>query len=253
MANETTEVRGKLQEGSAVLDEPFLGEDAQESIPDEERTHEARRLRDRALMLRRRLHSTSLELATVLHRIYHADLWTEMGHDSFMEFTEGELEIGYRSCMYSIRIVDAMNRYGISLTRARQIGWGRLRVLLPHLTEHGASDLLARAERMSVRELESSLRTGTEQPPEEHKVSLSCTPAEAAVIYDALDYAKRRLDIQSSSSAMEHICQEWMISNEGEISQVALPDLIEFVRKNYGVCLIQEGQPNIEEMLEGSG
>ena len=247
-----TKELGEPQKG-IPLEEPFLGEDTQESIPPEERTHEARRLRDRALMLRRRLHSTSLELATVLHRIYHADLWTEMGHDSFMEFTEGELEIGYRSCMYSIRIVDAMNRYGISLARARQIGWGRLRVLLPHLTEHGASDLLTRAERMSVRELENSLRSSTGQAQEEHKVSLLCTSAEASVIYDAIDYAKRRLDTQSSSSAMEYICQEWMIANEGEVNQVALPELIEFARKNYGVRLVQEGQPDIEEMLEGSG
>lgn len=246
-----SEVRGKTQEG-IILDEPFLGEDTRETIPEEERTHEARRLRDRALMLRRRLHSTSLELATVLHRIYHAGLWAEMGHASFMEFTEGELEIGYRSCMYSIRIVDAMNRYDISLARAREVGWGRLRVLLPYLTEHGASDLLSSAERMSVRELESSLRETTGQTVEEHRVVLTCTPAEAAVIYDALDYAKRRLDTKSSSSAMEHICQEWMIVNEGEVSQVALPELIEFVQRNYGVRLVQEGQPDIEEMLEDS-
>lgn len=249
MAKETTELRGVPQVG-VILDDPFLGEDTQETIPKEERVQEARRLRDRALMLRRRLHSTSLELATVLHRIYHAELWAEMGHDSFMAFTEGELEIGYRSCMYSIRIVDAMNRYGIPLARAREIGWGRLRVLLPHLTEHGTTDLLARAERMSVRELDASFRGSEQQTPEEHRVMLTCTSAEASVIYDAIDYAKRRLDTKSSSSAMEHICQEWMISSEGETSQVALQDIIGFVQKNYGVVLVQEGQPDIEEMLE---
>lgn len=238
----------KVQE--TMLDDPFLGEDTQEVIPQEERLNEARRLRDRALMLRRRLHSASLELATVLHRIYHAELWAEMGHKSFEVFAEGELEIGYRSCMYSIRIVDAMNRYGISLARAREVGWGRLRVLLPYFTEHGTSELLTRAERMSVRELESSLRVSGQQTQEEHKVLLTCTPSEAAVIYDAIDYAKRRLDTKSSSSAMEHICQEWMISSEGEVSQVALQDIIGFVQKNYGVTLAQEGQPDIEEMLE---
>lgn len=210
---------------------------------------EPEEVRAKALTLRGSMDKTAIDLAEVLHIIYHKEQWRDFGFDSFEKYTESELDVGYRSAMASIQIISKMKEHGISMARARELGWGKMRALLPHLTSKNAESLLEMADGQSVRGIKTKLiEDGTIVPkeaPETHKFIADCSAAEAAVILDAIDAAKKRLGTESVSSALEYITQEWAMANEGDASQTSLQDIINFCERNYGVTLVvkeEEGE-----------
>lgn len=216
----------------------------------------ASELRAQALALKGKVNSTLIELAEILHVIYNTEKWKDFGFNSFEAYVETELSIGYRSAMYSVNIISKVKEHNIPMLQAMQLGWGRLRALLPHLTAKNAETLLDMASTKSVREIQTELKsdapTGDSSLPETKKLSFDCTPAEAAVVFDALDEAKKRLDTQSISSALEFLAQEWLMANEGETSQTSLQDIITFCERNYGVILsaAENATQNLSERIE---
>jgi hypothetical protein len=220
----------------------------------------AEAIRARALELKQNINRASIDLAEVLHEIYHKELWKDYGYESFQAYSEGELDVGYRSAMYSIKIIETLNRHAIPMDQARQLGWGRLRAILPHITERNVTGVLDMASTRSVRQIEAEFADGgivSGSPvASQHAIRFLCTEAEASAIYDALDEAKRRLETDVSSSAMEFIAQEWMMYSEGGVSNLSLDNIVDFVYRNYGVRLeriADEEQPDIEEIVDEAG
>jgi len=212
-------------------------------------------LRTKALDLRRTINVAAIELAEVLHEIYQSEKWREFeAFDSFEKYVETELEIGYRSAMYSVKIISTMKSHNISMEQARQLGWGRLRSILPHITSRNVGSLLEMAASRSVRQIQEELKesgVATNQLPETTKIVFNCSSSEAAIIFDALEEAKRRLNTESLSSSLEFLASEWLMANEGETSQTSLQDIINFVERNYGVTLVpSETSQEIAEMVE---
>jgi len=198
-------------------------------------------VRSKALSLRGSMNQTAIELAEVLHLIYHKEQWREFGFVSFEKYTESELDVGYRSAMTSVNIISKMKEHNISMVRAKQLGWGKMRELLPHITSKNVDSLLSIADGQSVRGLKEQLiENGTVvlSKPETHRFIAECSASEASVILDAIDEAKKRLNTESTSSALEYIAQEWAMANEGETSQTSLQGIIDFCKRNYGVTLI---------------
>lgn len=245
MENEssTLEIKKQTQEIDPIAQEE------EEEVQDVEDLTPSQ-LRNRALSLRRKINMAAIELAEVIHRIYHSEAWKEFGYETFKEYTESELEIGYRSAMYSVRIVATMRTHNITMTQAKQLGWGRLRAILPHITERNVGSLLSMASEKSVREIESNFsETEDSAIPETHNIIVKCSASEASVIFDAIDEAKRRLDTDSTSSALEFLAQEWLFANEGEVSQLSLDDIIKFCDRNYGIKVapIDGSSQNLQE------
>lgn len=210
-------------------------------------------LRSKALAIKQSINRASIELAEVLHEIYHAELWRTYGYASFAKYTENELEVGYRSAMYSVRIIEAVLRYGIPIDQAKELGWGRFRAILPHITEKNVTTLVDMASQKSVREIQKEFSEGTDVVggQEYHRITLLCSDSESSVIYDALDDAKKRINTESSGSAISFIAQEWLMANDGSMSQVSLEQLIDFVHRNYGVHLkVGEGEWNNSQDVE---
>lgn len=217
-------------------------------------TETSQALRDKALAIKQGINRASIELAEVLHEIYHAELWRGYGYASFAKYTERELEVGYRSAMYSVRIIEAVLRYDIPMAQAKELGWGRFRAILPHITESNVTTLVDMAGSKSVRDIHKELSEAGEVVggQEYHRITLLCSDSESSVIYDALDEAKKRINTDSSGSAISFIAQEWLITNEGDASQLSLAQIIEFAQRNYGVKLEvgeDAGQQDIEEMV----
>lgn len=205
-------------------------------------------LRNRALTLRENINRTAIDLADVLHAIYHGEKWRDFGFSSFEKYVEADLEVGYRSAMMSVKIISAVKEHNITMQQARHLGWGRLRALLPHITSKNIGSLLDMASSHSVREIQTVLGdktalTGpTTTTPETHQLTFNCTASEASIILDAIDEAKKRLSTESTSSALEFVAQEWSVANEGDSSQVSLQDIIDFCERNYGVVLSLAGE-----------
>lgn len=199
-------------------------------------------IRSKALSLRGSMNQTAIELAEVLHVIYHKEQWRSFGFESFEKYAESELDVGYRSAMTSVNIISKMKEHGISMEQAKQLGWGKMRELLPHITSKNADSLLSIASGQSVRGIKEKLiENGTIVPskgPETHRFIAECSASEAAIILDVIDEAKKRLNTESTSSALEYITQEWSMANEGETSQTSLQGIIDFCKRNYGVVLV---------------
>lgn len=213
-------------------------------------------LRSRALDLRCKINRAAIDLAEILHAIYNGEKWRDYEFKTFAEYVESELEVGYRSAMYSVKIISTMKEHNISMAQARLLGWGRLRAILPHITSHNVGNLLDMAASRSVLQIQKELiESGVTVPQvETHKLVVDCSASEAAVIFDALNEAKRRLGTESTSAALEFCLSEWNIANEGEVSQTSLQDIVSFCERNYGVTLVAgESSSEIEDVIAGSG
>lgn len=213
-------------------------------------------LRIKALDLRRTINTAAIDLAEVLHEMYQSEKWREFEvFDTFAQYVEAELEIGYRSAMYSIKIVASLKTHNIPMEQARQLGWSKLRSLLPHITSKNAISLLEMASTRSVREIQTELKDSgvvTPATPETTKINFNCSPSEASVIFDTLDSVKQKLNTESMSSALEFLCQEYLMAEDGDTSRVSIENIITFCERNYGVTLvISEGsQQEVGEMVE---
>lgn len=211
-------------------------------------------LRSYALALRGQINMAAIGLAEVLHSVYQSERWRDFGFGSFQEYVETELEVGYRSAMYSVKIISTMKEHHISMVQARELGWGRLRAILPHITTRNVGSLLDMANTKSVREIQTELTdSGIISPgtAETNRLTFNCTPSEASIIFDSIDEAKKRLDTESISSALEFVCQEWTMANEGETSQTSLSDIIAFCERNYGVTLVASGEsPEVADIID---
>lgn len=209
-------------------------------------------VRAKALSLRGNMNRTAIELAEVLHVVYHKEQWREFGYASFEKYTESELDVGYRSAMTSVNIIAKMKEHGISMKEGKKLGWGKMRELLPHMTSKNVDALLDLAAGQSVRGIKAKLvEEGAITIPdtvETHKFTVDCSSSEASIILDAIDEAKKRLNTESTSSALEYITQEWAMANEGDTSQTSLQSIIKFCKRNYGVTLeiVEEGEDEIE-------
>lgn len=234
--------KGKKEKSKAlVVKDPLAGK-----LPEDSDA-----LRKRTLDLRCRINTDFVYLAGAIQKIYHQGYWQGWGFSSFKEYVETELSIGYRQSMHYIGIMDSIDRYGIPLQRAIDLGWTRMREIVPHITDGNVQDLLTRAEGMSASQIQQEFLV-TPPTTTRHTINVVASASEASAIFDAIDEAKRRLETESTSSALEYICQEWMMGNEGDASQLDIDSVVDFVHRNYGVTLVkkdEEEQPDLNKMM----
>lgn len=113
--------------------------------------------------------------------------------DDFQNIAKA-LGIGHRKAYNLVQIDRVFGPLGISAKRLRKIGWTKLALLAPHVTEAGADQWLTLAETMTAYQLKRCLR-GEEVVPETKAVLLYLTPTQYVIFEKALISAGATLSV----------------------------------------------------------
>lgn len=187
-------------------------------------------------------------LGGVLSHIYNEGIFKSAGYDGkrgFANYVEKELGIQYRKAMYLIDIYTAFRRLGVDEKRLTQIGWSKAKELTKIATPENFNDLIEYAQSHTRDEViahvqTSTVTTGGEAGEQVRKTKLNFTlfADQATTVERALAAAKSAAGTDDPNQALEHICAEWAMANEGV--EVPIDEAIRALERKYKVTLAVE-------------
>jgi len=185
-----------------------------------------------------------IDLARLLHEAYHKEFYREWGFKDFEEYITTELGMQYRKAMYFVDIWEKVKALNLSKPTVEKLGWAKMKDLVRVINEENAQEWIEKAEKMSSRELTEAVKvtkrkdlSGVEVPTIT-TWRLKMSEAEANVITEAVEEAKKLLNTDNTVVALEMICQDWMADRGASPKRTPLKDMIAFIEQAYGVNLI---------------
>jgi len=141
---------------------------------------------------------------------------------------------------------------GISEERINQIGWGKLKMLLPRVDEENVEEWLTTAEgntQTDLREIiddyeyenETNVETSTEQVETvdavwvKHKFAL--TSSQSDILETAFKKIEEVEGLTNDGSKLEYLCATYLTSANIESGEASLADNMKLVERAFGVKL----------------
>lgn len=219
----------------------------------------AEEVRDRINQVKDTIETSYAELAQLLYEVQEQGFFVGYGYESFKEYAEDELGIGYRKARYLVVIAGAVARAGVDWDRVVSIGWTKMRTIAKLLTPTNAEEWLDRAENSTqdqLLELTKNVGPGetldVNDTPKIHNIQLRMNEDQASIILDATGHAKRVIDSDSMVDALEHICYDYFQSSAEGPSKTDLRKVLTWVERTYAVKLIPEGPQDLDSLLSTS-
>jgi hypothetical protein len=165
------------------------------------------------------------KLGGVLHKI-NDNSWFE-GFASFDDFVQEKYGFQGRKARYLISIYDNLVTKQIPWEKVSHLGWTKLKDLATILTPENVDEWVAKAEKVTVLELQALLKAGTPEGTEKTakttddvvKMTFKFKPDQSDIVTQALAKAKGELHTEFDTVAMENICAGYV----GGTSQVNKP------------------------------
>lgn len=134
----------------------------------------------------------------------------------FGKYTEEQLGMHYRKCMYLIDIYSTWNKYNLPKNWISEQGWSKALLVARHVDDENAEDLMAVAEEQSVADLretikESYARKGADTREIIKKITFKFRLLEepASMITDYMELAMKQLGLDKPEEVFEHVFTEW--------------------------------------------
>lgn len=186
-----------------------------------------------------------LDLSSLLSEAYHNDYHVLWGFDRFEEYCNTELDVHYRKAMDLIGIWDKVKELDLPRSEVDALGWSKMRNIASVIDEKNQSDWLEKARTMSARDVSDAVKLvrrkadgGTSgDVPSVHVMKLVMSDAEASLILDAIEEAKRLCETDNSVVALGMICQDWGEIRGAMPQRATIEDHIRFLEKTYSVEL----------------
>jgi len=154
-----------------------------------------------------------VDISLDLWYIYQDDIYYIWGYERFKDYIEDELDVGYRTIAYRVKIGKAIEQYNIDKNIISEIGWSKFKELLPFLSPSKKRNeiLFKMAMEMSLRELQAKLKKPTEK--EVKRYSFSFNMEQAEIIEKALSLGGSMLGTTDKSRILEAILSDWLMNN----------------------------------------
>lgn len=199
-------------------------------------------VRKEILEAQHHIESSYLDMAKLLSEAYHREYYATWGFKDFREYADAELGMNYRKAMYLSDIWDKVKSLGLSPAKVEKLGWTKMKDLAAVITAENAKEWMAKAEKMTSRELGEAVKTS--RTPD--KTAVGAVPhittmkfvmgeAEANIITEALEEGKKLTSSENAVVALEMICQEWLESKGVAPQRSSLDDHIQYLQRVYGV------------------
>ena len=208
---ETAKVGKKVKEttGSLIID---IAKEV-EGLSKTKALNEAARLSEN-------IEVNSFKLGGIL-KLINENSWFE-GSESFDAFVFENYGFQGRKARYLISIYDNLVTKQIPWEKVAHIGWTKLKDLAPILTPDNVDEWVAKAEALTVVELQAALKAGTPEGEGEKtvkttddvvKMNFKLKADQAEIVQQALAKAKGELHTEHDTVALENICAGFVGGN----------------------------------------
>lgn len=119
-----------------------------------------------------------LELARALRDL------NEIDPNAFVDIVK-KYKIGRRKAYYLVEIDKAFRGLKVNTTRLRNVGWTKLQLIAPHVTQSNVLEMLKLAETNKVKDL-ADLVNGKQPTNNDHAITLYFSAEDYAMFQDAL-------------------------------------------------------------------
>lgn len=197
-------------------------------------------------------------LAQKLHETVMQAYWVKWGFSSFEEYCTEELQIGYRRASYLVQIAETVASLRIAWDDVQGIGWTKMRTILPALKDGvDVGEWLSLCEELSVKDLEKLVKDhkmGVEIKPSgdgDAMVTLKfrVTREQYDIISDAIEAAKKVIELDNDVLALEQLCYDYFMSTDGDTDNLTMETMIGFIEKKFGVEIGVLGRSEIEDIV----
>lgn len=205
----------------------------------------------------------NFKLGGVLCRMQEENWWKASGHETFKSYLDAEHGLGYRKAMYLIDIYRNLVDSGVSWESVKNVGWTKLRVLAPILTQENAAEWVARAETMTTIQLEEYIKNvkaangagstgGTSSSTSSNVVSktFKLHSDQVDIIEAALDKCKNQKSTEHDNVALQYICEEWAAGAIGKTKSVSLKDSLVSAGLEAALKALEEAFPEADFKVE---
>lgn len=217
----------------------------------------AEMVRQAILEAHKAIETNYIALAQLLSEAYHKEFYTEWGFKDFREYCETELDIHYRKAMYLVDIWDKVKSLGLSKAKVAKLGWTKMKDIASVVTAENQAEWLEKADKMTSRELteavQVSRKADTSQAgpvPTITTMTFRLSEAEANIITEALEEAKKLTETDNAVMALEIICQDWLEQKGISPTRTNLDDRVKFLEAAYGVDITWHPKCAAEETPE---
>lgn len=202
---------------------------------------------DAAQYLVERQAENDYTLGGVLAEIKREGIYQRLGYDGkkgFEEYIENSLGIHYRKAMYLIQIYEHFRQLEIPEERLAEIGWSKAKELT-NITDRAKFDELYEFAKDNTRDaliehIRSTVNAGDGSgggTTTATKITRNFKLFEdqATTVDRAIAAAKTQAGSDDDNAALEHICAEWSIMQEG--NQFSLEETLALVEARFNVSL----------------
>lgn len=181
----------------------------------------------------------------LLCRVQEEGWWKDTGHETFKAYLDAEHGLGYRKAMYLIDIYRHLVDSGVKWEQVKNVGWTKLRLIAPLLTQENVETWATRAEGMTTIQLEEYIKAMKNTGEGSDTTSSSTTSDVSSkvfklhtdqreVIEAALDKCKHEKSTEHDNVALQYICEEYLNAASGKKSTSKKVEPAELF-KNMGV------------------
>lgn len=187
------------------------------------------------------IESGYVDLSKLLHEAYYKEYHIEWGYEDFRGYCGAELDVNYRKAMYLIEIWDKVKKFNLPVKDVEKLGWTKMKDIASVIDEKNAKEWMKKAKEMTSRDLTEAVKisrkkdTGDTTVPSITTLTLRMSEAEANIILDAIDEAKKLCESDNAVVALGMICQDWSEQRSVEPNRSTLDDHISYLEGVFGV------------------
>lgn len=165
-------------------------------------------------------------------------------HPDFDTFVANTYGFAARKAHYLIQIYTDLVTKQIPWQKVSHLGWTKLKELSPILTLENLDEWIAKAENLTVMELQAALKAKPEgestaaTTDDTVKMTFKFKSDQAAIVQTALAKAKAELNTEFDTVAMENICAGYVAGNVG-VTTVDTSSLDGFIKSVDFLTLLQ--------------
>lgn len=166
-------------------------------------------------------------------KLINDNSWFE-GYSSLDDMVMEKFGFQGRKARYLMSIYDNLVTKNIPWEKVGHLGWTKLKDLALVLTPENVDEWVAKAEKVTVIELQALLKASTEGSGEKTakttddvvKIAFKLKADQADVVQQALAKAKGELKTEFDTVALENICAGYVGGNTSVTGKVSLEDMV---------------------------
>lgn len=216
-------------------------------------------VRDQIIQACEKIEESYINLADLLREAWEGAYFAKWGYDSFEEYVVDEVGLSYHKARYYVKIAAAVKKLNIPWADIHGIGWTKMRLIAPIMTEENVAQWLEKAQNLTYdklgeevtdfKEIEGLIRKKSEDKP--IKITLKLNKDSAEIFLNAVKKAQTIIDTESTEMALEHILYEWFMDRDDTLESVPLDVVCAWVQRSYGVEVKPVGQADVSAVVEG--